>query len=69
MDYLKMGLVHKIKNDVLQQPNNLGGTETNYTSRVRMGVNVWLCLGVTDAGWCTTWQPNWDFQVGRGYIN
>ena len=58
-----------MKNDVLQQPNTSGGTETDSTSRVRMGVNVGWCHGVTDVSWCTTWQPNWVFQAGNGYIN
>ncbi len=52
MGYLRKGLVHKTKNGVLQQLNTLGGTVTNYTSKVRMGVNAWLCLGVTDVIWC-----------------
>ena len=69
MESLRKGLVRKTKNVVLQQLNILGGTETNYTSKVRMGVNVWLYLGVTDVSWCTIWPLNWDFPVGRGYIN
>jgi hypothetical protein len=69
LEFLRKELVHKTKNDVLQQLDILGGTKTNYTSKVRMGVNVWLYLGVTDVSWCKIWQRNWGSQVGRGYIN